>query len=119
MESSNVDLACRRTDEPKQAFAHSPNAGIGKCQTQDTRGWRIGTIEDIGDTEREHLRLPCTGACNHHYWTVDSIDSFTLGWIERLVCGIKWTMFLHKVILAQAGTMRSDAYFGLRPPLLQ
>src|SRR3989339_1004948 len=85
MESKNINLFPRLPDVAAQSLLHGIHSGIGKSEAQDSVRLDIGLCQNIGNAERENLRLARARARHHHYWSVYRVYGFFLGLIELFV----------------------------------
>src|SRR5262249_42729433 len=78
---------------------HGSDCSIRKRQTQHTVSFRISFIENIRDTECEHLRLPRPWSSHHHHWPLNRIHRFLLCIIELFIFLLKYFFcMLHTLI---------------------
>ena len=64
-----------RTDKIQESVAHGMNTGIRKGQAQNITCLCIRFGEDLPNTCRKDVGLPCTGAGNGKYRTFNGINS--------------------------------------------
>jgi hypothetical protein len=63
---------------------------LGVCECENVLGTCLGFKKNVGYAKRQHLRLPCSRAGDHHDRALYCIDSFLLSSVQSTVCMTKF-----------------------------